>query len=98
VKDLTQDVIPGPSFGCRQELDKLQQAESIIRTTPKSINNIKKPGPEGDLLVTHGQIDSLARDWFTEAIFGLWDFFSGSKPDQEVMVREYRLKLMQILN
>ncbi|RFN54297.1 putative xylitol oxidase [Fusarium flagelliforme] len=86
VKDLAENFVPGPSLGCRQGIDKLQQAESIVRITHESINDIKKPGPEGDLLATFRQTNSVVDDWFTEAVVGLRDFFSRSKPGQEIMV------------
>ncbi|CAH0024815.1 unnamed protein product [Clonostachys rhizophaga] len=94
-KDLGQNFTLGPSLGCREELSKLQQADSIVQITPRS-------GVE-DITPTHASATAsnrtlssrrfrvastkqVADDWFDKAVKNLAEFLDDGKPDQLIKV------------
>lgn len=104
-KELGQNFTLGPSLGCREELSKLQQADSIVQITPQS-------GVE-DITPTHtsatasnrtlstrsfrvASTKQAADNWFDKAVKNLAEFLDNGKPDQLIKVWKYLTKLEQI--
>ena len=70
---VSEGFVMGPSMGCREELAKLHEAESIVRISEDGVTILKE---------TRDLVDKI-HDWFHKTAHRMADFFDIDKKEHE---------------
>ena len=77
-QDVSAGFEMGPSLGCREEIDKLHHAETVVRISAGGIVNIKG--------LSDGEPPTPGGSWFHQQVHKLKDFFHPHHDEESVLV------------
>jgi hypothetical protein len=87
-EDIGQTYTLGPSLGCREELAKLEQADSVVQLSFDGIKDVTPTEPMTSSLASFSvkSTASVVDDWFEKAVNKMVDFIDNKKDDQQIKV------------
>lgn len=90
-EDIGQDYTLGPSIGCREELAKLEQADSVVQLTADGVKDVTPTELKTSSLSSFSiqSTVSVVDDWFEKAVNKMADFIDNKKDDQQIKVWEH---------
>ncbi|KAM0317621.1 hypothetical protein ACHAPQ_010947 [Fusarium lateritium] len=87
-EDIGQSYTLGPSLGCREELAKLEQADSVVQLSSEGVKDVTPTELTTSSLASFSvqSTTKVVDDWFEKAVNKMVDFIDNKKDDQQIKV------------